>query len=241
MTRRDRSRMTMSELIAEAERNDITGAEWMDRAGLVRALEEKTGEGSLGPLARARRLLGAMTGIDRMVKVVRGAIDPTRPEPVVLVTDRERVESAETVAPPPPVVAEPVHEVRVEAPVVELTPDARATSVGAPAPEDLLATEPVPSGMRVVRRDGRAWVVWRAPSARLAAIGRGSDLTLRIVSIDCAIGEPDAQVVVETEEETGVALEGVRVLPESRGKSTVAAIGVGRGADFVAVAHARVA
>ncbi len=104
--------------------------------------------------------------------------------------------------------------------------------------------------MRVVSKDGRAWLVWRASGSRVAAIlassargelDPGKELTLRLVSVGCAIGEPDAEVVIETADESGLALEGVRPLPDVHGRPCVAAIGVGRGAEFVSVAHARVA
>ena len=61
------------------------------------------------------------------------------------------------------------------------------------------------------------------------------------MSIDCTIGQPGAEVVVVTDDEPGLATEGVRALPEVRARQCIAAIGVGRGDGFVAVAHARVA
>lgn len=240
MSRHDRTRLSMRELIAEAERREIAGAEWMDRATLLRALDETDADGGLSPLARARRFLGQVTGLGRVVKVVRGAIDPARPEPPSLVTsERAHVE----VAPPAPIASPVIEAIEEEvapigAPVQ--APAASATEAPPPASE-LLAGDPSFGGMRVVNRGGRGWLVWRAPGARLAAIGRGTDLTLRMVSIGCAIGEPNAEVVVETADEIGLALEGVRALPDARGRQCVAAIGVGRGDGFVAVAHARVA
>lgn len=247
MSRHDRTRLSMRDLIAEAERREIAGAEWMDRATLVRALEERDGEGALGPLARARRFLGQVTGLGRVAKVVRGAIDPARPDAPSLVTERAQ----------PSVSAEPVEIARehvsegavVDAiaandlPIVsEPAPSAPPPmEIAVPASSELLAGDPSFGGMRVVNRNGRAWLVWRAPGARMAAIGGGSELTLRMVSVGCEIGEPDAEVVVETADESGVALEGVRALPDTHGRQCVAAIGVGRGNAFVAVAHARVA
>jgi hypothetical protein len=254
MSRQDRSRMSMRELIAEAERREIAGAEWMDRAALVRSLEEGDGEGSLGALARARRFFGQVTGLGRVAKVVRSAIDPARPEAPSLATAREAEPVIEEVAPP----ANETHE-RAEAPLEATAPrietpevaPAPPTETLVPATSELLAGDPAFGGMRVVNRDGRAWLVWRAPGSRLAALvasstpphatGYGTVLTLRLVSIGCAIGDPNAEVVVDTADETGLALEGVRALPDVRGRPCVAAIGLGRGDGFVAVAHARVA
>lgn len=257
MTRQtDRTRMSMRELIAEAERREIAGAEWMDRAALLRALEEGDGGSTLGALARARRFFGQVTGLDKVVKVVRGAIDPARPEAPTLVTEPRdaspRATNADEPRLPDAARATPavVDEAPAESPTLaeppprEAAPPAVApvsTETLPPRPAELLASDPSFGGMRVVSRDGSSWLVWRAPSARLAAIGRGTELTLRLVSIGCAIGEPDAQVVVETADEGGLALEGVRALPDVRGRPCVAAIGVGRGPEFVAVAHARVA
>jgi len=223
---RDRTRTSMRDLITEAERREIAGAEWMDRAALVRALEASDGDAALGPLARARRFLGQVTGLGRVAKVVRSAIDPARPEPLSLVTERTQARVRERVA---PVVEEAFPTASIEAPPA------------IPATSDLLAGDPSFGGLRVVSRGGHAWLVWRAPASRLAAIGRGETLTLRLVSIGCTIGVPGAEVVVETADEAGLGLEGVRRAPDSRGQSCVAAIGVGRGDGFVAVAHARVA
>lgn len=266
MTRHpDRSRTSMRELIAEAERREIAGAEWMDRAALLRSLEEGDGSSALGTLARARRFFGQVTGLDKVVKVVRGAIDPSRPESPSLVVERTTpseppvpaaavareivsAESARTepsvsdvVAAPPPSEVRDVGEAVVPAAVQQATRLDASGHTLVPRADDLLGSDPSFGGLRVVSRDGRAWLVWRAPSSRLAAIGRGDELTLRVVSIGCEIGEPDASVVVETADESGLAREGVRALPDVRGRPCVAAIGVGRGAEFVAVAHARVA
>ena len=72
--RMDRSRMPMSDLIREADEREIAGAEWMDRATLVRALE--AGEDRpKGILARARRFLGQVTGLDRVVKAGRAEVE----------------------------------------------------------------------------------------------------------------------------------------------------------------------
>ena len=81
----DTSKKTMRELIEEAERRGIASAEWMDRAALVRALSEAD-RPSLGPLARARRFLGAVTG------AVRSVMDPARPSSELV--DRTRRSSA---------------------------------------------------------------------------------------------------------------------------------------------------
>jgi len=225
---RDRTRTSMRDLITEADRREIAGAEWMDRAALVRALEVSDGDAALGPLARARRFFGQVTGLGRVAKVVRSAIDPARPEPPSLVTERAQ-----------PLVSERVSR------AVEETVDAAGPVLvdepAIPASSELLAGDPSFGGLRVVSRGGHAWLVWRAPASRLAAIGRGETLTLRLVSIGCTIGVPGAEVVVETADEAGLGLEGVRRAPDSRGQSCVAAIGVGRGDGFVAVAHARVA
>lgn len=243
-THKDRARMPMQELIAEAERRDIAGAEWMDRASLVRALDEADGHERGGALARARRLLG--DGIGRVVSVMRGRSErPSRPPPPVVVpVEAEPVhEAAETAAAAEPVRSEarPADPTPIEPAPIELT---LASDAAAPAPlalPDLLPTDPSFGGLRVVAQDERRFLVWRAPSARLAAIGRGEELTLRLVSIGCAIGDPSAQVVIETADEPGLASEGVRALPASKAQRCVAAIGVGRGSDFVAIAHARVA
>ncbi len=241
MSRQDRTRTSMRELIDEAERREIAGAEWMDRAALVRALETTDADASLGPLARARRFLGQVTGLGRVAKVVRGAIDPARPESPTLVTYRARAEVDEVVSDVrvTPVIEETAAPAS-EAPITTSEEIVEVAPV-APGASELLGSDPSFGGMRVVNRDGRAWLVWRAPSSRIAAIGRGTELTLRVVSIGCAIGERDAEVVVETADESGLALEGVRLLPTVRSGQCVAAIGVGRGEAFVAVAHARVA
>ncbi|MFO0684858.1 MAG: hypothetical protein U0234_22565 [Sandaracinus sp.] len=242
-TQKDRARMPMHELIADAERRGIAGAEWMDRASLVRALDEADGGDRGGPLARARRLLG--DGIERVVSVMRGRSErPSRPPPPVVVP----------VEPEPTTHAEPARaetttaevargeEAVIELAPIELTLASDPTPAATPPPlPDLLTTDPSFGGLRVVARDERRFLVWRAPSARLAAIGRGETLTLRLVSIGCAIGDPSAQVVIETADEPGLASEGVRALPTSKAQRCVAAIGVGRGSDFVAIAHARVA
>lgn len=258
MSRQDRSRMSIRELIAEAERREIAGAEWMDRAALVRALEEGDGssEGALGALARARRFFGHVTGLGRVAKVVRGAIDPARPSAPTLVRERAEPERTEEV-PAAPVLRTTEATEAPEAGAGAITDHAgpaapapvatsvREEAIATPAASELLAGDPSFGGVRVVSRNGRAWLVWRAPGARLAALsGRATppdELTLRMVSVGCAIGEPNAEVVVETADESGLGLEGVRALPETRGRQCVAAIGVGRGERFVAVAHARVA
>jgi len=233
MSRHDRSRTSMRDLIAEAERREIRGAEWMDRATLVRALEEGDADTAIGAIARARRFLGQVTGLDRVVRVVRGAIDPPRPQALSFA----EVAPAAPAAPALPI-AEPV----IEAPI-EVLPEPRIViePPTPPAASELLAGDPSFGGLRVVSREGHSWLVWRAPASRVAAIGRGSELTLRIVSIGCSIGEPDAEVIVHTNDERGLALEGVRPAPEASGRSCVAAIGLGSGEGFVAVAHARVA
>ncbi len=190
-----------------------------------------------GALARARRFIGQVTGLDRVAKVVRGAIDPIRPEPPTLVTEPMRPATT-------PVVAAPVEIAPVEVAPVTLAPVEIETVASvtveveapAPTPIELLDGE----GMCVVHRGGRAWLVWRAPSSRLTAIGKGDEMTLRTVSIGCAIGELDAEVRVETADELGLAREGARALSDVP-RPCIAAIGVGRGSEFVAVAHARVA
>lgn len=270
MSRQDRSRMSIRELIAEAERREIAGAEWMDRAALVRALEEgdASSEGALGALARARRFFGHVTGLGRVAKVVRGAIDPARPSAPTLVRERAEPERTEEVPAAPvlrtteateapeagagaitdhagPAAPELVARIASAAPAAPVATSVREEAIATPAASELLAGDPSFGGVRVVSRNGRAWLVWRAPGARLAALsGRATppdELTLRMVSVGCAIGEPNAEVVVETADESGLGLEGVRALPETRGRQCVAAIGVGRGERFVAVAHARVA
>lgn len=246
MSQKDRARMPMHELIAEAERREIAGAEWMDRPSLVRALEQADGEERGGALARARRLLG--DGIGRVVSAMRGRSErPSRPPPPVVLPVESEPEVGATPAASvsePARVAEPSSSTETSA---EMTPielplvSTVSPAAPAPTPPDLLTTDPSFGGLRVVARDERRFLVWRAPSARLAAIGRGDELTLRLVSIGCAIGDPSAQVVIETADEPGLASEGVRALPTSQAQRCVAAIGVGRGSDFVAIAHARVA
>jgi hypothetical protein len=186
-----------------------------------------------GALARARRFIGQVTGLDRVAKVVRGAIDPMRPEPPTLVTEplRPRATPAVEIAPVEiaPVALAPVEIETIASVTVEV-------EAPAPTPIELLDGE----GMCVVHRGGRAWLVWRAPSSRLTAIGKGDEMTLRAVSIGCAIGELDAEVRVETADGLGLAREGARALSDVP-RPCIAAIGVGRGSEFVAVAHARVA
>ena len=235
--RTDRSRMSMSDLIREADEREIAGAEWMDRATLVRALE--AGEDRpKGILARARRFLGQVTGLDRVVKTSRADVEREwkvgsesageSEQVLVRVSESERERESEN---------ESENESELE-PKSQLEADPTPPT---PRASDLLAGDPSFGGMRVVSRDGHSWLVWRAPTTRLAAVGGGTDLTLRMVSIHCAIGEPDADVIVETADESGLALEGVRAIPFIAGRQCVAAIGVGRGDGFVAVAHARVA
>lgn len=190
-----------------------------------------------GAIARARRFIGQVTGLDRVAKVVRGAIDPVRPEPPTLVTQPMRQ------APSPveitPIEIAPLDLAPVAVAPVEIETIATVTvevEAPAPTPIELLDGE----GMCVVHRGGRAWLVWRAPSSRLTAIGKGDAMTLRTVSIGCAIGELDAEVRVETADELGLAREGARALSDVP-RPCIAAIGVGRGSEFVAVAHARVA
>lgn len=245
MSQKDRARMPMHELIADAERRGIAGAEWMDRASLVRALDEADGGDRGGPLARARRLLG--DGIERVVSVMRGRSErPSRPPPPVVVPV-EPEPAHQAPAEPTRGEASTTEQTRsedaaIEPAPIELTLASDPTPAAAPPVlPDLLTTDPSFGGLRVVARDERRFLVWRAPSARLAAIGRGEALTLRLVSIGCAIGDPSAQVVIETADEPGLAKEGVRALPTSKAQRCVAAIGVGRGSDFVAIAHARVA
>jgi hypothetical protein len=228
----DRSRKTMRQLIAEAEQRGIAGAEWMDREALLRALadgERRAG----GALARARRFLGEVTGIDRMVRAVRGVIE----------SEESAGENASASA------SASASESASESASASGSGSASASASASaseratgPAVAPLVpANDPSFGGIRVVHRDGSAWLVWRAPTARIAAIGRGSELTLRLVSVGCAIGQHDAEVIVETADEPGLALEGVRAVPDLGGRPCVSAIGVGRGEHFVAVAHARVA
>lgn len=243
----DASKKTMRELIEEAERRGIASAEWMDRAALVRALSEAD-RPSLGPLARARRFLGAVTG------AVRSVMDPVRPSSELV--DRTRrssaaPEPASFVAPasvPEAAIAEEGTDAPIEAsvPVAESAPPAAtapAPTVVETVPSSAPTLEPSSTGLRVIARDGRSWLVWRAPSARLEAVGKpASELTLRLVSIGCAIGELDADVVVQTEDHAVDSLEGARELPANDLRQRrVAAIGVGRGEGFVALAHARIA
>ena len=192
-----------------------------------------------GALARARRFIGQVTGLDRVAKVVRGAIDPMRPEPPTLVTEPMRPATTVERGEIAPVQIAPVEIAPVTLAPVEIETIASVTvevEAPAPTPIELLDGE----GMCVVHRGGRAWLVWRAPPSRLTAIGKGDAMTLRTVSIGCAIGELDAEVRVETADELGLAREGARALSDVP-RPCIAAIGVGRGSEFVAVAHARVA
>jgi hypothetical protein len=232
----DRTKKSMRELIEEAERRGIASAEWMDRAALIRALAEADRRSpGLSPLARARRFLGAVTG------AVRSVMDPARP---VAEVDRSRRPSApvEPVVHPSPAESTTTAVVETTAAVASAVPPAApdlSAIEEAPAPR----LEPTTTGLRVIAKDGRSWLVWRAPSARLEAVGKpASELTLRLVSIGCAIGELDADVIVSTEDHAIGGLEGARELPANDLRQRrVAAIGVGRGEGFVALAHARIA
>lgn len=209
-------RATHRELVDEAERRGIANAEWMDREALVRALAEDSGR-ALSPLARARRFLGRVTGIGRVVDTVRSAVEPPRPRDVSLA-------------------------VGAREPLIEAQSASRIEEPRQVASDPLLG-DPTFGGLRSVTRGGRTWLVWRADAARLEAMGsEAAELTLRTVSIACAFGELDADVVVKTEDVRGVRREGAFLLGSSAGAvaNVVAAIGLGAGSDFVALAHTRV-
>jgi hypothetical protein len=215
----EKRRATHRELVEEAERRGIANAEWMDREALVRALEGDD-DRTLSPLARARRFLGRVTGMARVVDTVRSAVEPPRPRDVSLATGARR---------------EPL----VEAQTASRIDEPRQVE------SDPLLGDPSFGGLRSVTRAGKTWLVWRADPARLHAIGSDgtSELTLRTVSIECAFGELDADVVVKTEDVEGVEPEGARLLGSlglSPRPNVVAAIGLGSGPGFVALAHTRV-
>ncbi len=208
-------RASHRELVEEAARRGIPKAESLDREALSRALSGDDDRG-LSPLARARRFLGRVTGMGRVVDTVRSVVEPPRPRDVSLaVGAREPLVEAQTAK-------------RIEEPL----------QVG-----DALLDDPSFGGLRSVTRSGKTWLVWRADAARLGATGSDAGLTLRTVSVACAFGELDADVVVKTEDIQGLSREGVHAFgwpaPDAR-PNVVAAIGLGSGADFVALAHTRV-
>jgi hypothetical protein len=222
----DMRRATHRELVEEADRRGIPSAEWMDREGLVRALADDA-DRALSPLARARRFLGRVTGmigpsatpaaIGRVVDTVRSAVEPPRPRDVSLA-------------------------VAAREPIVEAQMASRIDEPRQVASDPLLG-DPTFGGLRSVTRGGRTWLVWRADPARLhARASEDAALTLRTVSIACALGELGADVVVSTEDVATVSLEGAYLLGAAHPtrQSVVAAIGLGAGADFVALAHTRV-
>lgn len=209
-------RATHRELALEAGRRGIPNAEWMDRDALIRAISDD-GDRALSPLARAKRFLGRVTGIARVVDTVRSAVEPAKPQGVSLATARE--------------------------PLLESQKASRLEEPRQVASDPLLG-DPSFGGLRSVTRGGRTWLVWRADAARLKAMGSDEGpLTLRTVSIGCKYGELDADVVVSTEDVRGVSREGAYLL-DARAlepqPNVVAAIGLGVGSDFVALAHTRV-
>jgi hypothetical protein len=210
-------RATHRELVVEAERRGIPNAEWMDREALMRAVVED-GDRALSPLARAKRFLERVTGIGRVVDTVRSAVEPPRPRDVSLARGGRE-------------------------PMVESQKASRIDEPRQVASDPLLG-DPSFGGLRSVTRGGRTWLVWRADAARLHAMGsEEAELTLRTVSIGCAFGELDADVVVSTEDVRGVSREGAYLLDMGGVQprpNVVAAIGLGAGSEFVALAHTRV-
>ena len=213
----DVRRATHRELVEEAERRGIANAEWMEREVLVRALSEE-GDRALSALARARRFFGRVTGLGRVAATVRSAVEPPRPPDVSLV----------------PRAREPL----VEAQTASRIDEPRQLE------GDPLLVDPSFSGLRSVTRAGKTWLVWRADAVRLVAAGsKDAELTLRTVSIACAFGELDADVTVTTHDLPGMRREGAHSLGGATGgarPNVVAAIGLGTGERFVALAHTRV-
>lgn len=210
---RDLSALSFADLLEEARRRGIVGAETMDRAALIDALSEPERR---GPISLARKLIG---------RVVRAVI-PASPE--------RRSER------PPPVWVAPPSAPEPSAP---LLPPAAVETLLDPGFIGLRAIEATGrSGAGGGGAEEGLAIVWRVPEGSLegaqAISHAAADLRLRTVRVRWS--ESDSELHVERADHGSVRSEGALALPPRvPGERVVVAIGLGSDdGSFVAAIHA---
>lgn len=208
---RDLTELSLADLLEEARRRGIVGAETMEREALIDVLSEPERR---GPMSMARKLLG------RVVRaVIPGTGSERRSERPPAMRPREAGPAGMgAVAPPRPV-------------------DAASSRLPPDAVDPLL--DPAFAGICALAGPGLS-IVWRVPEGSLegaqSIAHATADLRLRTVRVRWT--EADSDVWVERADHGTVRTEGAIALPErAPGERIVVAIGLaGEDGSFVAAA-----
>lgn len=229
----DLSELSYHELLAEARKRGIGGADGLDRATLIETL--RASDDRRGPMSMARALLG---------RVVRAVIPterrsdrpaPLRSDPPRTVSEAPHRADRAGTAPP-----EAIPELAAaEAAKHDASAQLEARNAVLPPSAAELLGDPTFTGVRVVD-EGALAIVWRIGDDRLEAAQALADGEMRLHTVRVSWPAAAPEPRITRDDHGSVRTEGAFALPpRAPGERIVASIGLaGHDGGFVSIDHA---